>query len=122
MDIDFFERFTDETPGVPLDGQFGPVDLDDEALKIVPDDAGLVVDGAFAVVVAVVPGEAVADALDRAAAEQHPPAQVRVDVVAEQHLLIECVDRQEVVAKDQLEVAGRVEADPLVAHCRLVQP
>jgi hypothetical protein len=61
-------------------------------------------------------------AFDRAAVEEHPPAQVRVDVIPEQHLLVEPVDCQEVLAKDQLKIAGRIETDPLVTHRRFVQP
>ena len=110
-----------KAPSIPLTRQLGPIDFDDEPIEIVRDLPGPVVDGVLAVVVAVVPGEALAKALDRAAMEEHPPAQVRVDVIAEQHLLVEPIDRQEVLAKDQLEIAGRIEADPLVAHGRLVQ-
>ena len=110
-----------EAPSVPLSRQLGPIDFDDEPIEIVRDLPRPVVDGVLAVVVAVVPGEALSEALDRAAVEEHPPAQVRVDVIAEQHLLVEPVDRQEVLAKDQLKIAGRIEADPLVAHRRLVQ-
>jgi hypothetical protein len=43
-------------------------------------------------------------------------------VVTEEHLLVESVDRQEVLAQDQLKVAGRIETDPLMADRRLVQP
>ena len=111
-----------EAPRVPLSRQLGPIDLHDEPIEIVRDLPRAVVDGVLAVVVAVVPGEALSKALDRAAVEEHPPAQVRVDVIAEQHLLVEPVDCQEVLAKDQLKIAGRIETDPLVAHGRLVQP
>jgi len=42
-------------------------------------------------------------------------------VVAEDHLLVEPVDRKEVVAQDELEITRRVETDPLAAQGRLIQ-
>ena len=87
-------------------------------VRSLPTGSGPVVDGGRPIVVAVVAGDRLLEALDRAAVEMQAAAEVRVDVPAQEHPLVEPVDRDEVVPEAQLEVTRRVEPHPLVAQRR----
>ena len=86
-----------QPPDAALVGDVGALDRQEEASDVVADGVGSVVDGGRPIVVAVVSGDRLLEALDRAAVEMQPPAEVRVDVPAQEHPLVEPVDRDEVV-------------------------
>ena len=71
--------------------------------------------------IAVIASDTALERLDRPAVKAHAAGEVRVEVPAQQHLLVEPVDGKEVLTEHELEVARRIEADPLVAHRRLVE-
>ena len=116
-----FELEVGEAPRGMLRRECGALDGVVEAVEVVRDLLCAVVHGGDAGVIAVVSGDAAFERLDRPAVQAHAAAEVRVDVPAQQHLFVEPIDGEEVVAEHELEVARRIEADPLVTQGRLVE-
>ena len=120
-ETDLLDVILDEAPAFSLSRELGVLNTDEEADEIVLDPRCILVDGRRAAVIAVIAGEPI-EALDRASVESQSLAEVRVDMPAEQHFFVEPVDREEVRAEAELEVARCVEPDPVVAERVLIEP
>src|SRR5436190_477340 len=94
----FLESDIRQSPRLPLFWQLGLIDCVEEPLEVIRDQVFTVVGGRNAIVVAVIAGEPLAYALDRPTAKVHPPTEIGIDVIAEEHVFVETVDRIEVVA------------------------